>query len=76
MPAGGVLGREVIGDTWRVDLAQLIYPLGEERKVANRTISNDFLKLEDTLAGVARPRGAASWVPAGASPGVDDARRT
>ena len=53
-----------IQQAYDVNRTPLTYILDEERKVANRTVSNTLLDLEDTLAGLGRPVGSSSWGPA------------
>jgi hypothetical protein len=57
---------------YEVQRTPLVYVLDEERKVANRTVSNSFLNLHDTVAGVVRPQGSAAWVPVPVSPSHRD----
>lgn len=58
----GDAGKE-IQRAFAVDRTPLVYLLDEERRVANRTVSNSLIDLEDTLNGLGRQQGNAAWVP-------------
>jgi thiol-disulfide isomerase/thioredoxin len=47
---------------YEVRRSPLIYVIDAEGKVAIRSVSNDLLDLEDTLAGLGRDQGKAPWM--------------
>ena len=51
-----------IEQAYKASRTPLVYLIDEERRVANRTVSNSLVDLEDTLDGLGRPVGDASWV--------------
>ena len=52
-----------IQEAYAVGRTPLVYLLDEDRTVVNRTVSNSLIDLEDTLDGLGRPQGNATWVP-------------
>lgn len=51
-----------ISEAFDVQRTPLIYLLDEERRIINRTISNEFVDLEDTLKSIGHAQGDAPWV--------------
>lgn len=60
--------RKELQRAFEVNRTPLVYLVDEERRVANRTVSNSLVDLEDTLDGFGRRQGNAAWVPE-ATPG-------
>jgi thiol-disulfide isomerase/thioredoxin len=55
---GGGLSR-----VWQVERTPLTYVVDAEGLIAMRSIANDFIDLEDALAGYGRPQGSLQWIP-------------